>query len=114
MPFDVIHSPIVFASSHDYGVGLKDYLVGQFPELEGKGFDGEHGVTFKLIMSTAAANSRMILSQMLICPPRSPSCLFPSVAKRNHVNKALVLDDPSWMKSVEFMCKSPTGELTLR
>lgn len=58
-----------------------------------------------MITSTAAAVSRMVLSQMLICPPRSPSCLFPSASKRVNVNKALVLDDPAWMKSVDFMGK---------
>jgi len=86
-----------------YATGLKDYITEQRPALVGLGHKGEHGVTFKMITSTAAAFSRMILAQMLICPPRSPSCLFPSAAKRVSVNKALVLDDAAWMKSVDFM-----------
>jgi hypothetical protein len=87
---------------HDYGVALQDYLVANIPQLEGKGYMGGHGVTFRIISSTAAAYSRMILSHILICPPRSPSCLLPAVAKKS---SAIVLDEPSWMKSVEFMSK---------
>lgn len=90
---------------HEYGEALKNYLATQLPRLLGKGYKGEHGVTFKMMTSTAAANSRMILSKTLICPPRSPSCLFPAVAKRVNINTAIVLEDPGWMKAVDFMCK---------
>lgn len=90
---------------HEYGEGLRQYLASQLPRLLGKGYKGEHGVTFKMITSTAAANSRMILAYTLICPPRSPSCLFPSIAKKVNWNTAVVLEDPGWMKAVDFMCK---------
>jgi len=90
---------------HEYGEGLRDYLVSQLPRLNFTGYHALPGVSFKIITSTAAANSRMVLAKLLICPPRSPSCLFPSAAKRVHYNTAIVLDDPGWMKSVDFMGK---------
>lgn len=94
---------------HEYGEGLRDYLAERLPSLASNGYNGEHGVTYKIVASTAAAFSRMILSHLLICPPHSSSCLLPSAAKRIGFNSALVLDDPNWMKSVEFMGKSECG-----
>ena len=89
-----------------YGEGLKDYLASQLPTLSTNGYEGEHGVTFKIITSTAAAVSRMILSRLLICPPHSPSCLLPSAAKRadpkTKKTKALVLEDPASNKAIDF------------
>lgn len=91
---------------HEYGEGLRDYIVTQLPSLASNGHKGEHGITYKIVASTAAAFSRMILSHLLVCPPRSISCLLPSATKRLGLNSALVLDDPNWMKSVEFMSES--------
>jgi hypothetical protein len=91
---------------HEYGEGLKDYIASRLPHLVGKGNNGEHGVTFKIVTSTAAAFSRMILAKTLLCPPRSSTCLLPSASKRHEFNRAVVLEDPGWMKSVDFMGKT--------
>lgn len=91
---------------YDYGVGLKRYLASQLPRLSIIGYNGEHGVTFRIVTSTATAMSRMILSRILVCPPRSPSCLFPAAAMpMSSKHAAIVLDDPEWMMAVDFFGK---------
>lgn len=90
----------------EYGQGLADYLTARLGSLQSRGFNGEHGVTFKIVASTAAAFSRMILANLLICPPRSPGCLLPSVAKRDSINSALMLDEEEChMCALEFASK---------
>lgn len=90
----------------EYGQGLADFLTARLGSLQSKGFNGEHGVTFKIVASTAASFSRMILANLLICPPRSPGCLLPSVAKRDSINSALMLDEEECnLGALEFASK---------
>ena len=87
---------------HEYGKGLVEYLKAEFPGLTAKGYTGGAGVTFKIVASTAAAISRMVLSEKLLCPPRTPTCLFPSLSKIPQMQYAKILEDPNWMKAVDF------------
>lgn len=87
---------------HEYGEALAKNLSSLFPDMRENGFQSEDGITFKIATSTAAALSRMTLARVLICPPRSPSCLFPAVTMPLHGSKAVVLDDGASMKAVEF------------
>lgn len=88
---------------HEYGKGLAQYLSTRFSHLQD---DGE-AVSFSILTSTAAAYSRMISAPLLICPPRSNTCLLPAAAKLMGASKAVVLEDPSWMKAIDFMGTYP-------
>ena len=92
-------------SCHEYGEELARNISWAFPDLLANGFHGEAGVEFKIVTSTAAALSRMTLARILLCPPRTPSCLFPAVTMPLHGNSAIVLDDLASMKAVDFFGK---------
>ena len=47
----------------------------------------------------------MSLAGVLICPPRSTSCLFPALVMPFDGKKAIVLDDTESMKAVDFFGK---------
>ena len=87
---------------HEYGEELAKNISLTFPDFSGNGFQNGAGVEFKIVTSTAAALSRMTLARVLLCPPRTPSCLFPAVTMPLHGNMAVVLDDPGSMKAVDF------------
>ena len=90
---------------HDYGEGLAKYLEPHFPELSQASSEVGQGITFKIITSTAAAFSRMALSKSLLCPPRTPSCLFPSITIGVNGGSAIILDDPQSLKATAFLGK---------
>ena len=90
---------------HEYGEELAKNISSALPSLFENGFQGEAGVDFKIVTSTAAALSRMTLARVLLCPPRTPSCLFPAVTMSLNGNSAIVLDDPASMKAVDFFGK---------
>ena len=87
---------------HEYGEGLAAFLAPLFPSIVANGYQQENGITFKIVTSTAAAFSRMSLAGVLICPPRSTSCLFPALVMPFDGKRALVLDDTESMKAVDF------------
>jgi hypothetical protein len=88
---------------HDYGEGLAKDLEPHFPELSQP--SSELMISFKIITSTAAAFSRMALPRYLVCPPRTPSCLFPSITIGANGGSAIILDDPQSLKATSFLGK---------
>eukprot|EP00545_Synedropsis_sp_CCMP1620_P006709 CAMPEP_0119007368 /NCGR_PEP_ID=MMETSP1176-20130426/2962_1 /TAXON_ID=265551 /ORGANISM="Synedropsis recta cf, Strain CCMP1620" /LENGTH=735 /DNA_ID=CAMNT_0006959497 /DNA_START=76 /DNA_END=2283 /DNA_ORIENTATION=- len=100
---------------HEYGKGLRDYLAAEFSSLSTNGWNGGSGVTFKIVASSAASNSRMTLAKKLLCPPRTPSCYFPAVSKIKDAQTAKILEDPSWMMAVDFFTIAGThGVVTVK
>ena len=64
-----------------YAEELVAYFKTLYPGLTKTGFDGSAGVQFQMAASSAGAFSRMILAKKLICPPATPTCLFPGMSK---------------------------------
>jgi len=69
-----------------HGLELRDYLQNALKDV---GVE----VTFDLVSSTATSFSRMIMTNTLICPPETLSCLFPILAKEKYKN-AIVFESP--------------------
>jgi hypothetical protein len=90
---------------HEYGEGLAKYLESHFPELLQVNSEVGQGISFKIITSTAAAFSRMTMTKSLLCLPRTPSCLFPSITIGANGGSAIILDDPQSLKASSFMGK---------
>ena len=64
-----------------YAEELVAYFKTLYPALTTTGFEGSAGVQFQMAASSAGAFSRMILAKKLICPPATPTCLFPGMSK---------------------------------
>ena len=64
-----------------YARDLVEYFKTIYPDLHHSGFHGLQGIQYQMVASTAGAFSRMILAKKLICPPATPSCLFPGMSK---------------------------------
>ena len=64
-----------------YAEDLIAYFQAIYPNLKSNGFEGSPGIQFQMAASSAGAFSRMILAKKLICPPATPTCLFPAMSK---------------------------------
>jgi len=64
-----------------YANDLVAYFKSIYPGLKTSGYEGSAGIQFQMVASTAGAFSRMILTKKLICPPATPTCLFPGMSK---------------------------------
>ena len=65
----------------DYAESLVDYFKTLYPDLKRTGFHGLRGIQYQMSASSAGSFSRMILAKKLICPPATPTCLFPAMSK---------------------------------
>lgn len=86
-----------------YGESLLNYFSTEYPHMVRNGFEGESGITFKIVTSTAVAMSRMTLANLLLCLPRSPSCLLPAFVRSFNGKQTIVWDDSASMKAVQFL-----------
>jgi hypothetical protein len=64
-----------------YAQDLVEYFKTLYPNLHRTGFQGHNGVQYQMAASSAGSFSRMILAKKLICPPGTPTCLFPGMSK---------------------------------
>lgn len=64
-----------------YAEQLVEYFKTLYPNLHRTGFQGHNGIKFQMSASSAGSFSRMILAKKLICPPDTPTCLFPGMSK---------------------------------
>ncbi len=70
----------------EHGSQLRDYLHNYFK-------DERVEVGFKMLSSTAAAYTRMIQANTLLCPPETLTCLLPALAK-DRVKNAVIFESP--------------------
>lgn len=77
----------------DYANRVKDQLIQDFPQIGDTGFENGPGIDVQVTASTAGLNSRAILADDLLCPPRTASCLLPPVGKPP-LTKATLLGVP--------------------
>mmetsp|Transcript_28237 Transcript_28237/g.43304 ORF Transcript_28237/g.43304 Transcript_28237/m.43304 type:complete len:1047 (-) Transcript_28237:144-3284(-) len=86
----------------DYVQDLVDYFRAARPNiLSDAGSNGGHGVDSRIVTSTAALWSRMIMADRLLCPPYSPNCLLPMLCKRKGT-RGYFLDQSDWLKAWHF------------